>query len=436
MPYRSIDDPVKLRRILEAVMLIEADLDLPDLLRHVIEEACSMTSARYGALGVLNAKGDALSEFVTVGLSVEEEERIGARPTGRGVLGLLITEPKALRLTSLGSDPDSYGFPPGHPPMDSFLGVPIKVRDEVYGNLYLTDKQGWSEFTADDEALVGALALAAGIAIENTRLHQRVAEVAVYDDRDRLARDLHDTVIQRLFAVGLSIQSVVGAPGGPGAVERLQGAVRDIDETIRQVRASIYELGDQGTDQGVRAKVLSLVRDLDPVVGSEVAVSFEGPVDTAVSDQVTEHLLATIREAVTNVGRHAQATKASVVLCVDGTQCRLQVTDNGRGFKGTSSSDGGHGLGNLRRRAEKLNGHLLIESPPGAGRPSLGRCPSTSRAWACPAYGTYAPSRLARRSVSCSGRVRSGPPARATGRSRGLARRGARRCAHDVRRPF
>ena len=212
VPYHSIEDPAKLRRVLEAALLLEADLDLPNLLRHIIDEARSMTNARYGALGVLDVDGTALAEFITVGLEPEEEKAIGARPVGRGVLGLLISEPKPLRLARLGSHPESYGFPPNHPPMTSFLGVPIKVRDAVYGNLYLTDKIGWSEFTSDDEALIGALAVAAGIAIENARLHQRVQEVAVYEERDRLARDLHDTVIQRLFAIGLSLQSMASEP--------------------------------------------------------------------------------------------------------------------------------------------------------------------------------------------------------------------------------
>src|ERR1700728_2173634 len=208
MPYRSIEDPVKLRRVLEATFLLEGDLELPVLLRHVVQEARSIAGAQYGALGVLNDDRTGLDQFVTVGLDPDEESRIGARPTGRGVLGLLISDPQPVRLAELGSHPDSFGFPPNHPPMTSFLGVPIKVRGEVYGNLYLTNKIGWSEFTNDDEAVVEALALFAGIAIENARLHQRVAEVAVYEDRDRLARDLHDTVIQRLFAVGLSLQSI------------------------------------------------------------------------------------------------------------------------------------------------------------------------------------------------------------------------------------
>jgi signal transduction histidine kinase len=350
--------------LLEATLLLEADLDLPSLLRHVIQEACSMTGARYGALGVLDDDGTALAEFLTVGLDEDEEERIGTRPTGRGVLGLLITDPHPLRLTNLGSHPDSSGFPPNHPPMTSFLGVPVKVRDEVYGNLYLTDKVGWSEFTRDDEALVEALALAAGIAIENARLHQRVRDVAVYADRDRLARDLHDTVIQRLFAVGLSLQSTVATLGASGTAERVQTAISDLDDTIRQIRSTIYELGSAQGDHGVRATILALVRDLDRVMGFEVRVSFDGPIDSVVSDEVAEHLLATIREALTNVGRHAHATTAGVSVVVADGQCRLRVTDNGVGIDNSDAdaSEGGLGLANMRRRAEKMRGDFVVAS--------------------------------------------------------------------------
>jgi signal transduction histidine kinase len=364
VPRHRIEDPVKLRRVLEATLLLEADLELPALLGHVIDEARSITGARYGALGVLNKNGTALSEFHTVGLSADQEARIGAHPTGRGVLGLLITDPRPLRLANLGSHPDRYGFPPGHPPMTSFLGVPIKVRGDTYGNLYLTDKEGWPEFTREDEALVEALAVAAGIAIEITRLHQRIQRLAVHEDRDRLARDLHDTVIQRLFAVELSLQSLTSAERDPGAAKRLAKAIGDIDDTITQVRSSIYELGVGDEDRGVRASVLSLVRDLDPVVGFEVKVTFDGPIDSAISDRAAEHLLAAVREAVTNVGRHAQATQASVVLSVEDAVCRLVVSDNGRGMEGYGSREGGLGLGNMRRRAEKLGGQLVVARSP------------------------------------------------------------------------
>ncbi len=370
VPYRSIDDPAKLRRILEATLLLEADLDLTTLLRHFIDEARTMTGARYGALGVLNDERTALADFLTVGLGPEEEERIGARPTGRGVLGLLITDPRPLRLANIGSHPDSYGFPPHHPPMTSFLGVPITVRDEVYGNLYLTDKIGWSEFTQDDEALVAALALAAGIAIENARLHRHVQEVAVYEDRDRVARDLHDTVIQRLFAVTLSLQSLAGAAAAAGIADRLTAAVSDLDATMRQIRSTIYELGSAPLVQGVRHNVLSLVRDLNPLLGFEVRTLFDGPVDSAIPDELIEHLLTTIREAVTNIGRHAKATEANLVLRVRDGVCELQITDNGLGMQQSKTTGGGLGLVNLRSRAEKLHGHFLVENR-GEGGTSL-----------------------------------------------------------------
>jgi signal transduction histidine kinase len=362
MPFRSIEDPVKLRRVLEATMLLEGDLELSVLLRHVIEEACSMTAARYGALGVLDEDHAALSQFLTVGLEPDEQQRIGALPTGRGVLGVLINDPRPLRLTDIGSHDESFGFPANHPPMTSFLGVPIKVHGEVYGNLYLTDKVGWSEFTRDDEALVEALALAAGIAIENTRLNQRVQEVAVYEDRDRVARDLHDTVIQRLFAVTLSLQSMAGAAEAAGMADRLKEAVSNLDATIRQVRSTIYELGSAGIDQGFRSTFLALIRDLNSVVGFEVRTSLDGPLEAAVTNELAEHLLATVREALTNIGRHAQASEASVNLSIKGGLCILQVRDNGRGVGERAVGEGGLGLGNLRRRAEKLHGELVVEN--------------------------------------------------------------------------
>ncbi len=367
MPFHSIEDPAKLRRILEATLLIEADLELSALLRHVIEEARSMTGARFGAIGVLNEERSALGQFITVGLEPDEEDRIGARPTGRGVLGLLITDPRPLRLADLTAHPDSYGFPPNHPPMTSFLGVPIKASGEVYGNLYLTNKVGWSEFSHDDEVLAEALALAAGIGVQNARLHQRVREIAVYEDRDRLARDLHDTVIQRLFAIGLSLQTVGGATAAGPVADRLAMLISEIDDAIRQVRSTIYELGAAHIDQGVRVNVLAVVRELDPVVGFEVPVLFDGPVDSAVSGEIAEHLLATVRESLTNIGRHAGATSANLTLSVDNGMCRLEVVDNGRGLGGTETAAGGLGLVNLRRRAEKLHGTFVIESPPTGG---------------------------------------------------------------------
>ena len=318
-----------------------------------------MTGARYGALGVLDEGHTHLAEFITVGLEADEEEEIGARPTGRGVLGLLVANPEPIRLSQLSAHEESFGFPAGHPPMSSFLGVPIKVRDEVFGNLYLTDKVGWNEFTREDEALVTSLAIAAGIAIENARLHRLVQEHAVSDDRERVARDLHDTVIQTLFGAGLSLQGMAGAV--PSEVSDQLGAVAStIDDAISQLRATIYELGLSGGELGIRARIISLLRQLTVVAGFEVHSSFYGPVDSTISDAIAEHLLATVREAVTNVGRHARATQASVRLSVANDECLLQVTDNGRGLRPRESKEGGLGLTNMRRRAEKLGGRFEV----------------------------------------------------------------------------
>jgi signal transduction histidine kinase len=370
VPFRSIEDPAKLRRLLEAVLLLEADLSLPVLLRHFVEEAVAMSGARYGALGVLDEERKGLVEFITVGLSDEEEHVIGHRPTGLGVLGLLITEPQAMRMADITQHPESAGIPPGHPPMRSFLGVPVGAHDEVYGNLYLTDKIGWSEFTADDESLVSALAQAAGIAIENARLHARVQEVAVLEDRDRIARDLHDAVIQRLFAVGLSLQGAVRSAAGSPVVERVQQAIDDIDDTIRQIRSSIFELSAGPATKALRAGVLAVVGELRPAMGFEVSVVFDGPLDAAVPPEVAEHVLYSVREALTNVARHARASKASVHLGVADGMCRLTVADDGQGVaaaEGGESRGGGLGMGNLRRRAEKLGGEMAVSDGPGGG---------------------------------------------------------------------
>ena len=373
VPFRLIDDPAKLRRVLESTLLLEANLELPALLGHVIEEARSIAGARYGALGVLDEDRLRFDQFLPVGLTTEEEQRIGLRPVGHGVLGLLITDPRPLRLADVRAHPGRVGFPPHHPPMTSFLGVPITVRGEVYGILYLTDKIGRSEFTEDDEALVGALAVSAGIAIENARLYRRVRELAVLEDRDRMARDLHDTIIQRVFAAGLALQSMAGAASADGLADRLNAVVSSLDDIIRSIRVTIYELGSAATDRGVRASLLRLIDELEAVVGFEIRVMFDGPVETAVTEPLLEHLLAITREGLTNVGRHAHATRAEVFLRVENDQCSLQIVDNGCGMVAGSSP--GLGLVNLRRRAEKFNGHMVTDCPPTGGTSLLWQVP-------------------------------------------------------------
>jgi signal transduction histidine kinase len=160
----------RLRALLDAVVVIGSDLDLASTLGRIVEAACALVGARYGAVGVLGPDRR-LTEFITHGIDPDLHAAIGELPTGRGVLGVLIDDPRPVRLPDIGQHPQSYGFPPHHPPMRTFLGTPIRIRDQVFGNLYLAEKQGAAEFTVDDEQIVVALAVAAGVAIDNARLY-------------------------------------------------------------------------------------------------------------------------------------------------------------------------------------------------------------------------------------------------------------------------
>ncbi len=360
-----MNDPEKLRRLMGAVLMITVDVELPDLLRHLVEEARTLVGARYAALGVLNPARTGLEQFVTVGLSQAEEAQIGDRPVGRGVLGLLITDPAPLRLSHLEEHPGRYGFPANHPPMTSFLGVPVRVRDAVYGNLYLTDKEGEGAFTDEDEALAEALALAAGIAIENTRLNDRVRVMSVLDDRDRIARDLHDRVIQRVYAVGMHLQGATRLPERDQVVERVERAIDDLDLTIVEIRSAIFELSEAALPGGLRQAVLQLAEELADTLGARPEVRFEGAVDNAIPQHLGDHVLAVVREGLTNAGKHAQASRYEVTLAVT-DRVVIALLDNGSGIE-LPLSNPGLGLNNLRDRAEKLGGTFEIRPRDGGG---------------------------------------------------------------------
>ncbi len=351
--------PAALRRLLDAVLSIGSELDLPTVLRRIVEAATELVSARYGALGVLDESGERLVEFLTVGIDDETRARIGHLPEGHGILGLLITDPRPIRLPDLREHPDSFGFPPDHPPMRSFLGVPIRVRDEVFGNLYLCDRTGDEVFSDVDEEMAVALAAAAGIAVEQARLHARVGEVALLADRERIARDLHDRVIQRLFAIGLSLQAVSRGDLPPDVVDRLGRAVDDLDETVREVRSSIFELeSTRLLGRSVRQEVLALCADGARALGFEPEVRFEGPVDSVLEGATADHLLAVAREALSNVARHAGASTATVAVVVADGAVTLTVLDDGRGID--AGAPPGHGVRNMHERAEQVGGRLEV----------------------------------------------------------------------------
>lgn len=364
-PLAEISEPERLRDLLEAVLGISSDLSLPHVLRRIVEAAVRVIGARYGALGVLSEQHRGLSQFVHVGISDIDADRIGPLPEGRGILGLLIVEPRPLRLDDLGRHPDSFGFPPNHPAMKSFLGVPIRIRGQVFGNLYLTEKQVGGRFSVEDEQLAIALAGAAGMAIENARLHERVRDLTLIEDRERIAADLHDTVIQRLFATGLSLQGTIPAIDSPEAASRVEAAVEDLDETIRQIRSAIFALqAPRPAGRTLRGQILELASEAAASLGFEPHLHLDGPIDSLVSDEIASHLLSTLREALSNVVRHAGATRVEVRIVVKAGQVGMEVRDDGVGLPVTLRP-AGRGLANMGRRAEALGGSMSISSGPG-----------------------------------------------------------------------
>ena len=376
MSVTELVGPRSLRRLLDAVMTVGSDLDLASVLHRIVESAVELVDARYGALGVLDVTRTRLSEFITVGLGEDATHAIGHLPEGHGILGLLIVDPKPIRLPDLSEHPDSYGFPPNHPPMQSFLGVPVTVRGEVFGNLYLTDKTSAEVFTDVDQELVVALAAAAGVAIENARLHVRVREFALVEDRERIARDLHDTVIQRLFATGLSLQGTARLVSDPEAARRIEAAVDDLDTTVKHIRSAIFGLeATRPSVGGLRSRVVSVIHESADALGFEPTVLFNGPVDTAVPDDVGADVVAVVREALANVARHAGASRADVEVVVDDDkELVVRVTDDGPGPPAVDAPRG-RGLANLAARAERLGGTFELRAGDGVGSVAELRAP-------------------------------------------------------------
>jgi signal transduction histidine kinase len=539
------------RGLFTAVVSVAAGLELGATLRRIVQAAVELVDATYGALGVINADGK-LGEFVHVGIDGASASTIGDLPKGEGILGLLVDHPVPIRLDNLSSHPASAGFPPGHPRMTTFLGVPVRVRGEVFGNLYLTEKRTGTGFTSEDERTVMALAAAAAVAIENSRLYERtrqreqwqeaVADIAnsvlvgtdpeevlalianrartltgadvalvalpddedeltveivdgrddgispgalavldivggweaqrvpsgslaytafvdgisrieassdrvldvaadsgaygpslvtplstadralgvlmlvwgdehshfprdvldlarsfgsqaavtlvlaqarrererlaVYEDRDRIARDLHDLVIQRLFATGMMLQGTTRIDDVPdAAAERVSRAVDELDETIKEIRQTIFALHEpvDGPTSSARGRVLRETSQSAALLGFEPAVRFAGPVDSMLTTEAADHLVAALREALTNAAKHADAKRVEVIVQIDSGDVVLVVTDDGIGIDNEGSGRRS-GVANISARAQDLGGSCRIERVSEAGGTRLTWC--------------------------------------------------------------
>ncbi len=369
----TIDLPPVLRALDEAVRGISGVLDLDKVLQLIVDNVRDLVQAEYAALGIVDETG-AIERFITSGISPEARAAIGDLPHGRGLLGLIIRENRTYRIPHISEHPESYGFPPNHPPMDSFLGMPITARGVTVGRLYLTNKRHAEEFTEVDQALVETFALHAGIAIENARLHDQVRRLAVVDERERISRDLHDSVIQAIYAQTLALDDVPdmiatepeeGARRVDEAIDALNGVIRDVRNFIFGLRPVLLESGNLA--EGLH----HLGTELRRSGGVEVSVEVEGsdPQDVAALPlETVAELLAITREALSNVARHAGAASCRVRLTSADRVLRLEITDDGRGFDTRISAERGHhGLSNMRARAAALGAGYEIDSLPGGG---------------------------------------------------------------------
>lgn len=353
----------RLSALVHAAAAVAGATDLKELLIATVETAMDLTGAPYGALGVVGEHGT-LVEFVYRGMDEDTADLVGELPGGRGVLGLITRTGASLRLDELADHPASSGFPEHHPPMHTFLGVPVRAGDSLYGNLYLTEKEGG--FTEEDQSVVEALALIAGSAVNTLRLQRRLTRLAVAEDRERIARDIHDAIIQDLFAVGLALQANANRVSDTAIRENLVENARHIDDSIASLRKFIFDLGRPPSDQrNLRDEVEDLVTRLSLDRPADVMLQISGSF-AAVRGTVIDDVLQLIREALSNALRHAEATEVTVVVTEGDDRIAVEVVDNGIGFDLTETEPG-LGLANLVSRAERAEGELRIDTAPGEG---------------------------------------------------------------------
>jgi signal transduction histidine kinase len=351
--------------LIRSGLALASELSLETVLQRIVESAAEVTDARYGALGVLGPDGR-IAQFVTTGISEEQRAAIGDPPTGHGILGVLIEDPRPLRIRNLSEHPLSYGFPPNHPPMSSFLGAPVSSRGRLYGNLYLTNKTGADEFDEEDEEALVILAAQAGIAVENAHLYEEVERLTVLEDRERIARELHDGVIQALFAVGMGLQGTAALAQDEALSARIEGAVGELDRVIRDLRNYIFGLRPGIlADRQLGAALQVLAEEFQSRSGVVTVVRLDDGVASELT-AVAGDVLQLAREALSNVGRHAGAASCRLSLHRRGALAVLEIDDDGRGFD-PSAVRRGDGIANLERRTAALGGKVSIESSPAQG---------------------------------------------------------------------
>lgn len=354
--------------LVEAGLALASELDLDALLQRIADLARQVVGARYAAVGVVGSDG-LLLRFVYSGIDQDTADQIGDLPHGRGLLGVLIEGGRPMRMPDISEHPQSYGFPPNHPPMHSFLGVPIVIRDRVFGRLYLTEKHGAPEFTKDDERIAMTLAAQAGVAIQNANLLEEIRarseDLAVLEERDRISKELHDGVIQSIFSVGLSLQGAMAMidRDPDGTKKRMDEAITTLDNVVRDVRSYIFALQPKSVEErGLKKAIEELVRDLEVNALVETTVQLSDDALSTIGEDSKGDFIQITREILSNIARHAKAQEVRVACSVrEGETVVLTVEDDGVGFD-PASVKRGHGLTNIKERAGRIGGSLTISA--------------------------------------------------------------------------
>jgi signal transduction histidine kinase len=355
----------------EATRDIWDRLDLDHVLQRVVDKARDLLDARYGALSVNDEEGSIVA-FITSGISVEERERIGPPPQGRGLLAVPLHQGQTLRLPDLSRHPKAVGFPPGHPAMHSLLAVPIVCQQPFRGNLYLADKDGSRSFDADDEATLLRFAVQAAIAIDNAHVHRTLESLAVEAERQHLAREIHDGVAQVLAYVNakaLAVQEHLERERPSEAKHHLAQLVAATREVYADVREGILGLRTGlGEERTLSEALEDFVRNWEE--RAEVPADLRIEAVPGLSPVVELQLLRIAQESLSNVRKHAQAPGVRIHLSRREGRVELRVEDDGRGFDPSAlgrSQFPRFGLTSMRERAESVGGHLVIASVVGQG---------------------------------------------------------------------
>ncbi len=367
MPY---PDPIS--DLVEAAASVVGQSDLRAVLYETVEAAMHMTGAQYGALGVIG-QHQSLVEFLHVGLQPGQAQVIGPLPTGRGVLGTLIRTRETIRMERLQDHPDSVGFPANHPPMSNFLGVPVRLGSHVYGNLYLTEKPGG--FTDEDQNLIESLSVVAGAAVSTARLQDRLRKTAVVEDRERIARDLHDAIIQDLFAVGLSLQGMSLRVEDTELRTMLTDSVERLDNAISELRRFIFGLRPPvWTGRNVKTELAELIGQLSASYDTSVELVIPAEM-TMVQPQMVETIVQLVSEALSNALRHAESETITVSVDSVDSNLTILISDDGIGFD-PETINRGMGLDNLVQRSAAAGGSVDIRSQVGTGTTVTIRLPA------------------------------------------------------------